>query len=153
MFSLWQHLVHLLCYNLFDVVKKKKKERESKQLAVKDEAWRSWMLIRPLKSCVIAYRVNMEEHLALSILGACCVYSNRFNFGQRIAASSSPLIPHFFSHNNWKHLCAVKYPIRLRNAPIISVEPQQKRFSSAPGSDYLGVHNKWAPCTNYFSDE
>lgn len=110
------------------------------------------MLIRPLKSCVIAYRVNMEAHVALSILGACCVYPNRLNFGQRIAASPSPLIPHFFSHNNWKHLCAVKYPVRLRNAPIISVGPRQKRFSSAPGSDSLGVHNK-APCTNNFNDE
>lgn len=41
----------------------------------------------------------------------------------------------FFSHNNQKHLCVVNYSVRLRKAPIISIEPQQKRFSSAPEND------------------
>lgn len=47
----------------------------------------------PQKSAVIAYGIKMEAHLVLSILGACCVYPNRLDFCQRIAASSSPLIP------------------------------------------------------------
>lgn len=57
-----------------------------------------------------------------------CFSAHRLDFCRRSRANSSPLIPLFcfFSHNNWKLLCAVNYPVRLRKAPIISVEPQQK---------------------------
>lgn len=83
--------------------------------------------------------VCTEEFLASSSLGAwCCVYPHRLDFCQRIPASSSPLIPRsgFLRHNNWKLLCAVNYPVRLRKAPIIRANSQEKGslFSLKKGS-------------------
>lgn len=49
------------------------------------------MRVIDLRMESIWWRTRMD--LAASMLGACCVYTNRSDFCQRIPASSSPPIP------------------------------------------------------------
>lgn len=85
----------------------------------------------------------MEEHILVVHAGCVLCLSKQIRFLPEDPCQllSSYFTVCVFSHNNWKPLCAVNYPVRLRKALIISVEPQQKRFASAPGNDSLGLYH------------
>lgn len=123
---------------------------------MKDDALDKLDADQAFEKLCYAYGVNVEEHLALSVLDACCVSSKQIKFLPedccQLLSFYSTLC--FSSHNNWKHLCTVKYPIQLRSAPIIKVEPQQKN-SPVHQEVTLKVctvrEQPIAACPNYFT--
>lgn len=60
--------------------------------------------------------------------GPSCVYPNRFQFlpkdSCQLLLSYSALC--IFGHNNWKHCCAGKEPVRRRYTAAIITAPQQR---------------------------